>query len=730
MAYDAAASAVYSGRPAFYLYLYLRRDQTDVANNRSSYAWELLAVNDERRTQTYALDCFGWSVNIGGQIFSGCHGLDFRSGTRTISLGTGTTGWFNHDSSGYLNLYFSAGHYNASIFGTAQTGSTLFQTDRIPKAPAAAGWISATNVGLDRMTINWGMSTNDNGAGIDAYLLRRADNPQFNNYVDTLHSSTTFSSTVTGLTPGQTYYWRVYAHNAIGFAPPTSTLAQATIPSGPPGLAVSPAISGRQATLNLYAPGGVSGVSKYLIQRRLNGTTTPVTSLETTGSVYVDVGLTPGSSYQWRAAAVIGSYTSPYTAWVTANMPNPNTSAGEYFDGDTAATPNATYAWLGTADNSRSVARGFAPAGWMAYDADNPTGSTGVVSRAVGGLFGSYCAQVSIQTSPTALGLAMGISAAGAAEVEAGALYWGSIHLYAGSAHYPGVFQSGIRWYNAANAVISTTWGEVVQNPSFTQNFRWVRYSTSGIAPAGAVKAAPVIRDAGTVEKPFILAAGYRFLLDGAMISLTDLYDYFDGSTVDVPGYDYQWLGTVNNSPSIRYRVPITDNDPLNDPDCASVPAPPSPPTIPSDCIEDVGEWRRYVVQVPASEVHIWTATLPTLVLRTATEAERQVRIRFFPNPEGLPPQQLDTETPEGELILSYVPPNTVLTLDGVARRVWAEVNGSESIPANQLLYGTGGAPATWPEMSCGVEYLIALDVPVEAPSGNLTTTLSLTPRV
>lgn len=728
MAYDARATAVYPGRSNHSIELYVRRDQTDSANNRSTYAWALFAHRNGAWGGTYYSNPLPWSVWVAGQGFTGSAGLPFSSSVAHVTLGSGTTGWVQHDAAGNLNLAIAASHGGAQ-FGVASTGDVWWSADRIPKAPSAPSFLSVSNVGVDSMTLNWG-DASDNGASIDQMLLRYSLDPGFVTYVDLPNAGNVRERMVSGLTPGTTYYWNVYAHNSAGYSPPTSTLAQNTIPSSPPGISVSAAISGLQATLILSPPGATSGVTRYNIQRRLVGTTAPVTNSSTGNTTFVSSGLQPGLSYEWRADAEIGGYTSPWSGWIPATMPNPNTVRGEYFDGDTPDTTNANYSWLGTPENSKSVATGYHPLGWMVYGADNPTGSTGVISRSVGGLFGQYAVQVSVQSDATAVGLVMGVVAEQGAEVEAGSTYWGSVHLRVGSAFFPGVFQPGIRWFNAAHVQLGTTWGDIVYNASTAENFTWKRYSVVGEAPAGAVVAAPVIRDAGSVDHPFSLTAGMRMLLDGAMVSLGELFPYFDGSSSDIPGYDYQWMGTPNESVSIRYSVAVPLTDPLSDPDCSSLPKPPTPPSIPSDCIEEVGKWRRYVVQVPASEVRLWTATLPTLVLTTNSVAERQVRIRFFPNPGGLPPREVDTEIPEGELILTYIPPQTRITLDGVARRVLAEVNGATPIPASQLLYGSGGTPATWPELTCGVDYLIALDVPTEAPSGNLSTELFLTQRV
>jgi len=215
------------------------------------------------------------------------------------------------------------------------------------------------------------------------------------------------------------------------------------------------------------------------------------------------------------------------------------------------------------------------------------------------------------------------------------------------------------------------------------------------------------------------------------MITMGQLHPYFDGDTADASNFFYAWEGVANASASTRNAIPQIDNtDALADPDCVAIPLPPMPPVISSDCITEVGTWRRYTVQIPSVEVALWSATLPTMILSTGSVAERQVRIRVYPNPDGLPPDLVNTDVWDAELILTYIPPNTVMTLDSVTQRVRAEIDGAPAIVANQLLYGTDGVPATWPALRCGIGYVVSLDVPLDAPSGNLSTRVLLTSKV
>lgn len=64
------------------------------------------------------------------------------------------------------------------------------------------------------------------------------------------------------------------------------------------------------------------------------------------------------------------------------------------------------------------------------------------------------------------------------------------------------------------------------------------------------------------------------------------------------------------------------------------------------------------------------------------------------------------------EFIVSYVPPYSVVTVDGMVRRAYASVQGGPTRPASNLLYAGDGGPMSWTELTCGIPYLVSVDVP------------------
>lgn len=596
----------------------------------------------------------------------------------------------------------------------------------IPGPPTG---VKITNPTTTELTVSWTAPS----AEVTGYFLDWSKSSTFASGVTTVTLGKVLTTKLTGLTPGTTHYVRVRAKNASGTgansSPPAS---QTTLPAVPPGLTVVPQASGTSAVLTFSPPGGVTGVSKYVYERRVNGTTTPVTSAESTTTTKTVTGLTPGTKYDWRASAWIGTYQSPWSNWLTATQPKPNTDPGDYFDGATPDTGDEDYGWTGTANNSTSTVTGKGVKGWLGQG----TGAApAVMQRVIGGYSGNYAARVVVKADATAVGgLNAGTTSNAVpelADVSGNALYVGSMYVM------PNRSQSlalNLFWRDAGNLPLDadTIFGASVLCPANV----WTRVSVSGVSPANAEYALIRVTDAGGSGWSLV-RGGDTFDLDSAMITLNEEFPYFDGDTADSAAYRYDWTAAANASPSTRTSMAVTASassigpvtTDLTDPDCSNVPSPPRPPVVPSDCIEDVGIWRRYYVEVPAVNISDWLSVVPTLEIETGAFVARQVRVRYYANPFNYPANQIDTNGWCAEQIISYMPASSILTLDGVTQRTWAEVNGGSAQSADHLLYGTGGQPATWPILSCGIAYLISLEVPTDAPEGNITPRAYVTTR-
>lgn len=693
------------------------------AGNYSTWGYELRYYGNG--WGSWSGSTWWWSLS-GFAVSSG--GFNIPYGERYNTYKTLTAGTFTraHDANGYLaagNLVGAISTDHSSV-GNGTVAVYSGAPPRIPKVPAQPA--APTFQSASTTTINFGITApNNNGSTITTYNLQASTSANFSTGLVSWNSGA--SNQVTPpLVPGNKYWIRYRAVNGVGTGPWSPALSASTLPATPPGILGLSTIPGNGADITLTPPSGSTGVTKYTVERRKLGTTSPVTSTDTPTSPLRVNGLTPGESYQYRASAWFNAYQSPWSDWITVVQSNPNTDAGAYFDGSTPDTPAVDYSWLGAVNNSRSVGTAMRPMGWRSFEESSIlSGGTGAVFRASGGFQGSFAARLLFFSDATASNLFFGTSISDPmemAEVEEGATYFGSIYAWPSRTQS---LRAYIHWVNDAGVMFDNSAGELAPVPGG----QFTRLTVSGVAPAGAVRASIVVSDQAGVNWS-IWKSGEWLHLDAAMITLQDLYPYFDGNTADTNLYRYDWLGVENASVSSRTTLQQSELDPLLDPDCPPPPKAPAAPQIIDNCIDEVGSWRRYWAVIPSTEISDWGAMLPTVRVTTGGVNARQVRVRIYQNPEELTPEAFTPSVWDSEQIISYMPALTTLTLDGVEQRVFAEVNGAAPIAADKLLFGTGGTPATWPTLSCGIGYLLSFDVPLDAPVGNVSVGIDLTRRM
>lgn len=639
--------------------------------------------------------------------------------------------WVNANSSGYWSGTSTT--YPVAMqmdYGNVHTGwvngsLTLNRLATAPGAPPAPVFSSASARSIS-FTIAQPSSTG--GLPILDYTMQVATDSTFSTIVKQWVGTSSLQ-TAEDLDPLTSYAIRYFARNAAGNGPWSPIASMSTQAFSAPSITITPTITGAGATATL-TPTGATTVDLYDIEYEYLSPppipTPAVQSGSTATNTMIVSGMRPGATYRWRARAHSGPFVTDWSGWVSATQPAPSTSAGDYFDGSTAPADEQTFSWAGTVNNSMSLASSASVFGWAVIA---NAAATTQLQRVRGGVSGSYAAMVTLITDATAAGLSVGIvnAADTAAAVQPGQSYFGSIHVMPSRSQR---MAAGIYWLDgsATPAPIGAPAigdGVVVAGSSDT----WTRLVVGPVqAPPGAVYGIPFAVDVtGTGWSLWL--GGDRLRTDAAMVTMGSLYPYFDGDTPDTEQYAYDWTGTPNWSTSIRTPLDSNLEDALVDPDCPPVPSAPAPPVIDSTCIEETGIWRRYWVSIPATEVSTWKTMVPTVELRTAGAAARQVRIRTYPNPFGYAPENLDLTDWCAEQIISFMPASTVFTLDGVFERAWAEVQGRAAIPADHLLYGTDGVPATWPALSCGIAYTVSLDVPLDAPESNLDISVSLTAR-
>lgn len=282
-----------------------------------------------------------------------------------------------------------------------------------------------------------------------------------------------------------------------------------------------------------------------------------------------------------------------------------------------------------------------------------------------------------------------------------------------------------VDWYDGAT-LLSSTPGPVaaVTAGAINTTFTLANITAPATATIARVK---IISVAGTGYANWSI--GSYLELDGLII--TDgmqLYPWFDGSTPADSEYVYAWTGPADASTSTKTLSPAAVTT-LIDPLLPALPASPTVPDVSDIAFPDQYDWHRYLVPIPKQDVSLWSNTVSIITLTSKTVAIRQVRLRFYPNPFGYDPDKVDPLYYCGETIVSYLPPATELTVDGVSQHSYAAITGQESQPADSIMYGTGGYPVSWPEMSCGIDYVMSVDILPTLSTDDLDIGLEVTLR-
>jgi hypothetical protein len=240
--------------------------------------------------------------------------------------------------SGKNIAYDSGSSANATTFVTAgnlQTDSSLVGAYEYYTQPSSPQSITLT-AGNAQVSVAWTAPADNGGTAVTSYTLQRATDSGFTTGVVTTAGLTGLSTTVTGLTNGTPYFFRVYAVNAVSTAAGTGSAwrtagasvtptASATVPGAP----TSPIASqqtvqtptGLKLSWTAPASNGGSAITNYSIKYDTvlanMPTDTPVLTGSTATTFNIN-GLISGATYYFQVAAVNAIGTGPYSDIVSA----------------------------------------------------------------------------------------------------------------------------------------------------------------------------------------------------------------------------------------------------------------------------------------------------------------------------------------------------------------------------------------------------------------------------
>ena len=174
-------------------------------------------------------------------------------------------------------------------------------TDLPPATPT--GLNAVTGSGEGEIDVNWNANSEPD---MDHYRLERADNPSF--LGATSFTAATNSYGDSGLTPGGTYYYRVYAvdagSNESGASGTDSAVATDLPPAPPTGLVAVPGPNEGEIVIS-WDPNSEPDFDRYRLQSSTAPDFEPGSEpFEGAVTSYTDSGLVPGETYYYRVIAV------------------------------------------------------------------------------------------------------------------------------------------------------------------------------------------------------------------------------------------------------------------------------------------------------------------------------------------------------------------------------------------------------------------------------------------
>lgn len=169
--------------------------------------------------------------------------------------------------------------------------------------------------------------------------------------------------------------------------------------------------------------------------------------------------------------------------------------------------------------------------------------------------------------------------------------------------------------------------------------------------------------------------------------------------------------------------------EPIVDPLCPAIEVPPAPPSIPIGCFELPDAWERRWFTIPRKYVPYWGNAVPVVRIQASDTEVRGLRLRFYADLNADASTLDDPCSYCGDIVFSYIPVNHTMVFDGVSQTIYAEGPGGTIRRADSLVFKSDGTPFDWPVLSCGLGYVVAVDVPVDTELTMPAVDLSMVPR-
>ena len=201
---------------------------------------------------------------------------------------------------------FKVAAVNAVGPGSDSAASNAVTPTAPPQTPGQVTGVSATG-GQEQATVSWTAPASDGGSAIMSYRVTPYIGTTAQAAVTVTAPAT--SKTITGLTGGTAYTFKVAAINAVGTGADSSASNSVTPTAAPqaPGQVTGVSATGgqEQATVNWTAPAsdGGSAITSYRVTPYIGATAQAAVTVSAPASSKTITGLTGGTAYTFKVAA-------------------------------------------------------------------------------------------------------------------------------------------------------------------------------------------------------------------------------------------------------------------------------------------------------------------------------------------------------------------------------------------------------------------------------------------
>jgi fibronectin type 3 domain-containing protein len=197
-------------------------------------------------------------------------------------------------------------YYKVSAVNAAGEGPRSGEAAATPSGPPSAPRGLAATRGDRQVQLAWQAPSNDGGSAVTGYKLYRGTTSGGESFLTNLSTAT--STTDTGLTNGQAYYYQLAAVSSAGEGARSAeaSATPATLPDAPRSLAASRGPGAGQITLTWQAPAsnGGAAITGYRVYRGDSSGSEAL--LQQVGSVltFTDTGIPAGATRYYQVSAV------------------------------------------------------------------------------------------------------------------------------------------------------------------------------------------------------------------------------------------------------------------------------------------------------------------------------------------------------------------------------------------------------------------------------------------